>query len=303
MLLIIPAGVAQAATSPASGVRVIARFDFAAGQTPEQIAFAPDGGFDISFAEASQVADISAAGQTTILATLPQTGNCPIFDLPITVGLARVPGGIDVVNCDGNSSTGIWRVTPGQPPRQITRLPADAVPNEMIYAGGYLYLADSALGVVWRISPDGGPAQIWAYGPALAPTSLAAGPGANGLFVQNGAVWVDNTDRGTVLRIPILADGSAGPITTVASGLSSEGLDDFTVLPDNSILVPEYVANQVVVIRSGVVKVLLTAVDGLNNPVDVKVRGGLIYIANSAYISGSNPDLLAARRSQYGSGA
>lgn len=284
-----------AAPAGASGPapRVVAFFSFAAGQTPEQIAFTPGGGFDISFAEASQVAYVSPGGQTTILARLPQTGDCPVFDLPITVGLARVPGGINVVNCDGNNSTGIWRAARGQAPRQIARLPADSCPNDVAEAGGWLYVPDSALGVVWRIPAAGGPAQVWASGPALTPTSLTAGPGANGVFAEGGAIWVDNTDRGTLLRIPVEPGGQAGPIITVASGLSSQGLDNFIVLPDGVALVPEYVADQVVEIRHGQVTTLLTASDGLNNPVDVKVEDGTMFIANSAYISAEDPDLEA----------
>ncbi len=38
-------------------------------------------------------------------------------------------------------------------------------------------------------------------------------------------MWVSNTQLGTLLRIPIRPDGSAGPIQTIATGLA--GIDDF----------------------------------------------------------------------------
>jgi hypothetical protein len=87
---------------------------------------------------------------------------------------------------------------------------------------GFLYVADSLLSVIWRVSITNGDATPWAVGPQLAPNG---GLGANGLKLHDGAVWVSNTQLGTLLRIPIRPSGSAGPIETAATGLP--GIDDF----------------------------------------------------------------------------
>jgi len=45
--------------------------------------------------------------------------------------------------------------------------------------------------------------------------------------IHDGAVWVSNTDKGTLLRIPIGPHGTAGAATTVAQGLTA--IDDFGI--------------------------------------------------------------------------
>ncbi|WP_199790257.1 hypothetical protein [Streptomyces canus] len=64
-----------------------------------------------------------------------------------------------------------------------------------------------------------------ATGTALTPLPSGTGFGADGIKVHDDAVWVSNTDRGMVLRIPVRRNGSAGPIETRATGLG--GIDDF----------------------------------------------------------------------------
>jgi hypothetical protein len=65
---------------------------------------------------------------------------------------------------------------------------------------GFIYVADSPLSVIWRVSIADGTVSAWARGPQLAPDG---GLGANGLKLHDGAVWVSNTQLGTLLRVPI----------------------------------------------------------------------------------------------------
>jgi len=292
-MLAVASSPARAATWPVTHPRILAHLDLADGQTPEDLAVEPGGAVDVSLSEASEVARVSAEGKIQILARLPQAGNCPVFDLPITTGIVRLADGtLDVVDCDGTADTGVWQIRAHHAPVQIARLPADAVPNDMALdpRTGYLYVADSLLGVVWRIPSRGGAATVWASGPALAPLTFA---GANGAYVFRGAVYVSNSDRGTIVRIPIRADGTAGAIQPLLSGLP--GVDNFTVLPGNLILTPLEDANQVVLVHPGSTpRVLLTAADGLSSPVDVKLGRGTLYVADAAYITNSDPNLLVA---------
>jgi hypothetical protein len=120
--------------------------------------------------------------------------------------------------------------------------------------------------------------------------------GANGITLHDHAVWVSNTGQGTIVEIPIRADGSAGPSQIVVTGLAGQ-VDDFTVLgPDDSILAALNPSSQVVLIRPGdQPQVVLTAADGLSNPTDVAVQGGSIYVTSAAYFTGNDPNLLVAR--------
>ena len=117
-------------------------------------------------------------------------------------------------------------------PVQIGRCRRDTLPNGLALDSrtGYLYIADS-LGVVWRVPSTGGTPVEWSTGTALQPLYFI---GANGVELSGGAVWVSDSDRGAVLRIPIEPGGDAGTITTSVTGVG--GADDFAVLPGNLIV-------------------------------------------------------------------
>ena len=298
--LIAGSAAAVAATAPVSQPRIVAHFSLSAGQTPEDIALEPVGAVDVSFAKADQVVRVTLGGQVDVLGQLPKSGNCPVIGIPVSAGIARAhDGAVYVVDCTGNADTGVWRLRPGSAPVQIAQLPANSFPNDMAVDGktGDLYIADSLLGVVWKVPTRGGAPSIWATGPALERTSFF---GANGIAVHHHAVWVSNSDQGTVVEIPIRADGSAGPFRPVVTGLAG-GVDNFTVFGrGDTILATLDESNQVVLIRpGGHPEVVLTAADGLSNPTDVKVRHDTVYVTSAAYFTFNDPNLLIAHLDQH----
>ncbi|WP_330323929.1 SMP-30/gluconolactonase/LRE family protein [Streptomyces pseudovenezuelae] len=297
------------ASAPASGdepivsqPRVVAHFDFAAGETPENIAVEPDGSADLTFAFARQVANVTRHGDIRGRVTLPAVANpnTPIVHNAIVLGIARAHDGTLYVNyATGTSKTGIWRIAPdGGEPRQIAKLPANGLPNGLALDEhrGVLYAADSVRGIVWRVPMAGGERTAWATGTALTPVPSGTGFGANGIKVHDDAVWVSNTDRGTLLRIPVRRNGSAGPIGTRASGLG--GIDDFafTSHHGDTVLAAVNGTNQVVVIRpDGTHSVVLTQQDGLSNPTSVAVRHRTVYVPSASYFATEpDPNLLLA---------
>ena len=109
-------------------------------------------------------------------------------------------------------------------------------------------------------------------------------------------MWATNTDRGTLLRIPIVPGGTAGPIQTVASGLS--GIDDFTFTRHDDILAALNTPSQLALIQpDGTQTIVLTSANGLSNPTAVAVAGSTIYVSSAAYITKNDPNLLLARLS------
>ncbi|WP_225823696.1 SMP-30/gluconolactonase/LRE family protein [Streptomyces naphthomycinicus] len=283
--------------------RVVAHFDLTAGQTPENIALDPDGSADLTFAFARQVAHVTPDGGTRVRATLPHVANpaTPLVHSAVVTGIARAHDGTLYVNyATGTSETGIWRLPPdGGAPEQITALPADGLPDGLTLdeRRGVLYAADSVRGTVWRVPQTGGTATAWATDTELAPLRApnASGRGANGIKVRRDAVWVSNTDRGTLLRIPVAPDGTAGAVETRADGLG--GIDDFA-FPGNgrSVLAALNSGNKVVLVRpDGTVTPLLTAQDGLSNPTSVAVRGRTVYVPSSASATRHDPNLHLAR--------
>ncbi|MFE5790996.1 hypothetical protein ACFQ8C_00315 [Streptomyces sp. NPDC056503] len=303
-LTVLAAGPASAGDPTVTDPRVVAHFDFAAGQTPENIALEPDGSADITFAFAHQVARVTKQGATTILATLPEVpgAQTPVGGA-VALGIARAHDGtLYVTYATGEKETGIWRVAPGGGvPEQIGFFPADAFPNGLALDEdcGTLYTADTRLGTVWSLPVTGGEPTAWATGTALEPTAEIPF-GANGLKVHDGAVWVSNTARATLLRIPIRKDRTAGPVETRATGL--DFIDDFAFTGHgDTVLAALIMADKVELVRpDGTHKTVLTAADGLANPTSLAVRHKTAYVNSAAFFDPTDPDpnLLLARISK-----
>jgi hypothetical protein len=288
---------AAAATAPVSGVRIIDRFNPAAGQLPENIALEPAGSIDLSFALAHEIARVGRDGSVTVLAALPAPAdggvNTPILGFAISTGLVRAQdGALYFGYAAGDASlTGIWTLRPGSAsPERIAALPGNALPNGLALdpRTGTLYAADSALGVVWSVPATGGTATVWSAAPQLAPHGFL---GANGIKVHDGAVWVSNTDQGTIIRIEVCG-GAAGSVETRATGLSS--VDDFAFTAGGRILAALNSINEVALVQpDGTHTIVLTAADGLANPTSVAVRGSTFYVPSADYANAKNPNLLS----------
>jgi hypothetical protein len=288
---------AAADAPPVSEPRIVAHFDLATGQQPENIALEPDGSADLTFSFARQVGRVTPDGHIRVLAQLPAPDHAatPILGAAIVTGIARAADGTLYVGYATGTPdlTGIWRVTRNGNARRIAALPADGLPNGLALdqRTGQLYAADAVLGTIWRVSVGGGTPVAWATGPELQPAGFV---GANGVKLHRHAVWVSNTDHGTVVRIPIRRDGSAGTITTEVSGLA--GPDDFAFTGHrNDLLVALNATSQVALVApQGTPSIVLTAQDGLSNPTSIAVRHRTVYVPSAAYFTMTEPNLLLA---------
>jgi sugar lactone lactonase YvrE len=283
--IVLTAAVVLATPADAATARVVAHFDLAAHQQPENIALEPDGSADLTFSRAGQVARVSPNGTTEIIATLPAGGGVS--------GIVRASNGTLYINYRNGVQTGVWRLAKGHAQERIAPLPADAFPNGLALdaRGANLYVTDSSAGIVYQVSINGGTPVVWAKDPAFSP-ARPGGFGSNGIKVHDSAVWVANTDTASLLRVPIRHDGSAGAVETKATGLT--GFDDFTFVGQNILAALNSTSEVALVRPDGSHKVLLTAQDGLSNPTSVAVRGNRVYVPSAAYLTQRDPNLLIA---------
>jgi hypothetical protein len=163
----------------------------------------------------SEILDVSTPGVPSVFATLETSGDP---DLPGLLGLATDPPGdvyAAIVSLDPEVH-GVWHID-GDGTRK-ERLPGSeqmAFPNALTFdALGNLYVTDSAAGSVWRFGRHA-PGALWVHDPLLAPGSpslpILPPVGANGIvFLPPNLLFVANTRQGSIIRIPIAPDGSAG---------------------------------------------------------------------------------------------
>lgn len=137
-------------------------------------------------------------------------------------GLAMDDAG-NVYMCRFADEPGVYRITPDG---QAVKLPGTeqmAMPNALTFDNqGTLYVTETLSGDlasgqfgpggIWRIA-QGQAAELWLRDElltGLAPTVMPFPLGANGIGFYHGDLYVANSDKGLVIRIPILQDSSAG---------------------------------------------------------------------------------------------
>ncbi|MYY04223.1 MULTISPECIES: hypothetical protein [unclassified Streptomyces] len=273
--------------------------DLAGGQQPENLTPLPSGASAVTFALTGQVAEVSRSGKVRLIAQLPvpARGDTPVLHgKAFAAGIARAHDGtLYVALSTGTAAhTGIWRVPRHGRPSRIAALPADSLLNGIALdeRRHRLYVADSTGSAVWTVSLRGGAPKRWASGKAFAPT--AGFLGANGLRLHDGAVWVSNLDAGTLLRVPVGADGRAGAVRRVIGGLGS--VDDFAFTGrGDEVLVTDIKADTLTRVAPGKRRTtVLNGSDGLSSPTAVSVRGRRITVTSAAYFTERGPNVLSA---------
>ena len=288
-----------AASVSAADLSTVALFNPAAFESPESVQFDRHGNAYVSLALTGEVRKIAPDGTQTTLAFLPTRpdvqpcGNA--FGLPIMGAIALDHQGnvYASVNSCNPSQLGVWKVTPAGQTSLVAGLPQGAAPNGIAYQGGWLYVADTLLGRVWRVHSDGtGAAEVWTDDSLLTPLFIPLVPGPNGLQVFRGEVYVAVSDRAHVAAFPIREDGTAGPGRIHASGI---GLDDFAFDVYGNLYGTTDPSNTLVRISpDGTQTVLLTAADGLDGPTSAAFGVGKesksLYVTNAAFPFFPGPD-------------
>lgn len=169
---------------------------------------------------------------------------------------ARVPGkvagialhpkqGLLVSGADAGGRATVFAISQAGRVKVAGVLPDAIFLNGMARLAGDIYLiADSYKGVIWRFDARSGRSSVW-----LAHALLARAddknpmPAANGLKVRGRTVWVSNTARQTLLKVPVDASGRAGEPVVVRERVN---IDDFVIDSDGTLYGTTHIYNSLI---------------------------------------------------------
>lgn len=135
------------------------------------------------------------------------------------------------------ASVRAFGVADGQEKKKITDAKLVACNDMALDGQKNLYVADSK-GTILKLASGASTFTAWSTDTALKPATQATGFGADGIvWDTQSSLFVNNFEKGTLVRIPIKADGSAdAPVAiTVTGGLKTP--DGMRLLSPTSLLV------------------------------------------------------------------
>ena len=171
--------------------------------------------------------------------------------------------------------------------------------------GGELYVTDFQQGVIWRVPPGGGEAQVWLAdgrldGGMFGTTGLALASDRRTLLVMQGSsggvvgALGTNPSSGKLYKVPIEADGKPGAMTQVWESAPAELPDGFGVAQSGRVYVAMFVSNQIAVIApdGSEVERFPAGMDGANgseapfdSPSSAKFHGSRLMVPNQSYFN------------------
>jgi sugar lactone lactonase YvrE len=277
--------------SPVAGVEnFLVRFDPAAGQLSEGVTVAADGTVYASLSPLGQLVRVSDDGTWEVVGQVEGLQEGDLGMLGVTAHEdGSVWGGVFSGNADAH---GVWRfdVATGAAER-VPGTEQVGLPNAVAFGSdGTAYITDTIAGAVWTVPPDG-TAEAWLEHELLLGNEDLGFPfpvGANGIALdeEEGTVYVAVLEQGTIVTIPIGADGAAGEpeiLATLGTADSPARPDGIVFDAADNLYIALPIVNMVLrMAPNGIVSTFATASDGLDGPASVAVDddAGVLYVAN-----------------------
>ena len=271
----------------ASGPETVFSFDPNEGEFPENITVDKRGNKYLSMPPRGEIRKIDADNQTqSTLATL-DPGELGVLGLQVD------PQGVlyaCLVSFDPNTH-GIWRISRDGTTDLFAALDPESFPNDIALAGHSLLVTDSIGGQILRVTNGG--TDEWLDDELLdgdGSFDLGFPVGANGIAAaKDGTIYVANTEKGRIVRVPVNTDDSAGTPTTFVEGPDLIGADGIAFDTREHLYVALVSQNKLVRIApDGSIETLADENDELDAPSDVAfgtTRGEQkdVFITNFAF--------------------
>jgi plastocyanin len=269
---------------------VVSQMNGLVAQFPEGLAVDESGTLFAGMAPTGEIREFSASGSSSTYAQLPAPGAGFLLSMEFDSNGALFAA----MSSFDEATHGIWKIPPGGGDGELfAALPVEGFPNALVFDGeGNMLVTDTIRGAVWKIDTEGN-VTTWASDPLLLGT-LPPGPvgfplGANGIAFDADLenVYIANTDKSRIVRIPVNEDGSAGTAEVFVEDTGNLGGPDGITFGGDGYLYVALVGSDAVVKVSPEGVITLLAQGGpLQNPSDVVFGlgddSGTLYAANSA---------------------
>jgi sugar lactone lactonase YvrE len=201
-------------------------------ETPElyeSLVALENGDFVVTAATRGELIRVSRDGSWNLLATLP-VGKTDLTRFNGLLGgmvVGRDSAIYAAVNAIDAQWRGIWRVDRKGNSKLWSRFPEQATLNGMAMdSQGNLFVADSSLGLIWKVSPQGEAPVRWHESQLAGANRNVPLPTANGLKIHQNHVYLSNTWDQHILKIPVLETGESGREQLWDTGVAG---DDFAI--------------------------------------------------------------------------
>lgn len=149
-------------------------------------------------------------------------------------------------------------------------------------------VADSLAGRIWRFNPTDGAIDTWIADPLLevAPDAQDQRPGANGLKVHDGWLYISNSSRGAIYRVRLDGTEPSGSIEDFAA---TGPVDDFAFLSDGTIAAATHGNRLIRVGADGIVSDIMgDGCDGCTSVMPFGPDGDLVVLTTGNLLEGGS---------------
>jgi sugar lactone lactonase YvrE len=157
-------------------------------------------------------------------------------------------------------------------------------------APGTILAADSLAGRIWQLDLASGAIAEWLADPLLAtdPDATGQSPGANGLKIHDGWLYVSNSSRQALYRVALDGAEAAGALEPFAA---TGSIDDFAFLADGTIAAASHGASLIGIDTDGAVSTLLAGgCDGCTSVLPYGPEGELVVLTTGNLLEGGTDE-------------